>query len=64
MHNRRPNAWQTTVKIKRSKMARLEEWRAVSAQRQLCNEFTVAARLGEPAFTDEQAEMVAALFGK
>ena len=46
------------------KTTRLKEWQAVSARQQFANEYTVAARLGEPAFTEDQAEMVAALFGK
>ncbi|OAM26853.1 MULTISPECIES: cyanate hydratase [Eikenella] len=57
-------ALQAAAKIKQGKTAKLKEWQAVSEQRQFANEFTVAARLGEPAFTEEQAEMVAALFGK
>ena len=56
MPSRKQTALQTAAKLK--------EWQAVSAQRQFANEYTVAARLGEPAFTEEQAEMVAALFGK
>ena len=64
MPTRKQTALQTAAKLKRGKTAKLKEWQAVSAQRQFANEYTVAARLGEPAFTEEQAEMVAALFGK
>lgn len=49
---------------RRSKESKLQEWRELSAQQGFANEFTVSARLGEPAFTQEQADMVAALFGK
>jgi len=55
---------QASAKIKHSKNARLKKWQVISAQRQFANEYTVAVRLGEPAFTEEQAEMVSALFGK
>ncbi|OAM46186.1 cyanate hydratase [Eikenella sp. NML99-0057] len=64
MPTRKQTALQTAAKLKQGKTARLKEWQAVSAQRQFANEYTVAARFGEPAFTEEQAEMVAALFGK
>lgn len=64
MSTRKQTALQTATKLQQSKTAKLKEWQAVSAQRQFANEYTVAARLGEPAFTEEQAEMVAALFGK
>lgn len=52
------------TRCQRSKEAKLKEWRTLSAQQGFANEFTVSARLGEPAFTQEQADMVAALFGK
>lgn len=64
MPTRKQTALQVVAKLKQGKTARLKEWRAVSARQQFANEYTVAARLGEPAFTEEQAEMVAALFGK
>ena len=64
MPTRKQTALQVVAKLKQGKTAKLKEWQAVAAQRQFANEYTVAARLGEPAFTEEQAEMVAALFGK
>ena len=64
MPTRKQTALQTAAKLKQGKTAKLKEWQAVSAQRQFANEYTVAARLGEPAFTEEQAERVAALLGK
>jgi hypothetical protein len=64
MPTRKQTALQVADKLKQGKTARLKEWQVVSAQRQFANEYTVAAHLGEPAFTEEQAEMVAALFGK
>ena len=64
MPTRKQTALQVVAKRNQGKTAKLKEWQAVSAQQQFANEYTVAARLGEPAFTEEQAEMVAALFGK
>lgn len=39
-------------------------WHQFSIQACLSNEWTVSAQLGEPAFTDEQAHMIACLFGR
>ncbi|EGZ48900.1 hypothetical protein [Neisseria wadsworthii] len=64
MQKEKQAALKVAAKLKTSKEAKLKEWRDVSAQQSFANEFTVSARLGEPAFTQEQADMVAALFGK
>ncbi|WP_066565952.1 hypothetical protein [Snodgrassella sp. CFCC 13594] len=47
-----------------NKANQCQYWQALSAQAGFSNEWTVAARLGQPAYTDEQAHMVASLFGR
>ena len=42
----------------------LKKWSEVSNQQGLSNEWVVAARLGVDAYTDEQVEMIANLFGR
>lgn len=58
-----------TVKVRplpqqASDEAKLEAWRETSAQHQLSGEWAVSVRLGQPAYTDEQIEMIANLFGR
>ncbi|WP_312266818.1 cyanate hydratase [Neisseria sp.] len=64
MQKERAAALKAAARLKETKEGKLQQWRETSAQQQFANEFTVAARLGEPAFTEEQAEMVASLFGR
>lgn len=64
MQKEKQAALKAAAKIKSDKETKLNGWRALSAQQNFANEFTVSARLGEPAFTQEQADMVAALFGR
>ena len=63
MQKERAAALKAAARLKETKEGKLQQWRETSVQQQFANEFTVAARLGEPAFTEEQAEMVASLFG-
>ncbi len=44
--------------------AKLEHWRDTAARHELSGEWAVAARLGQPAYTDEQIEVIANLFGR
>ncbi|WP_238791279.1 cyanate hydratase [Snodgrassella sp. ESL0253] len=39
-------------------------WHEYSGQQGFSNEWVMAARLGEPGYTEEQAHMVACLFGR
>lgn len=64
MQKEKQTALRLSAKSKANKKTKLKEWRATSTQHGFTNEFTLSARLGEPAFTEEQADMVAALFGK
>lgn len=64
MQKERAAALKAAVRLKETKKDKLQQWRETSVQQQFANEFTVAARLGEPAFTEEQAQMVASLFGR
>ncbi|MDO4249840.1 MAG: cyanate hydratase [Neisseria sp.] len=64
MQKERAAALKAAARLKETKEGKLQQWRETSVQQQFANEFTVAARLGEPAFTEEQAEMVASLFGR
>lgn len=43
---------------------RLQGYQAVTHQQGLSGEYALAARLGEKGFDEEQAEMVANLFGR
>lgn len=64
MQKERAAALKAAARLKETKEGKLQQWRETSVQQQFANQFTVAARLGEPAFTEEQAEMVASLFGR
>ena len=64
MQKERAAALKAAARLKETKEGKLQQWRETSVQQQFANEFTVATRLGEPAFTEEQAEMVASLFGR
>lgn len=44
--------------------ARLEKWSQLSAEHGLSGEWAVAARLGEEAYSEEQIDMIANLFGR
>ena len=43
---------------------RLQGWRSVSTARGLSGEYALAVRLNGKAYTEEEADMVAALFGR
>lgn len=43
---------------------RVASWQQVCQQQGLSGEFVLAQRMGEAAFTDEQVQMVAELFGR
>lgn len=44
--------------------AKVEKWADTTAKHKLSGEWAVSARLGQPAYTDEQIEMIANLFGR
>lgn len=62
----RRQAAQTVGRLKNSRSGaqRLQGWRETCAAQGLGGEFAVAAKTGEPAYTEEQARMVAELFGR
>lgn len=43
---------------------RAASWQQVCSRQGLSGEFALAQRMGEAAYTDEQAKMVAELFGR
>ena len=43
---------------------KLEKWEHTAIKHGLSGEWVVAARLGEPAYSEEQIEMIANLFGR
>lgn len=47
-----------------SAQERQQGWRSVSAARGLSGEYALAVRLNGKAYTEEEADMVAALFGR
>ncbi|MDO5639588.1 MAG: hypothetical protein Q4G28_06930 [Neisseria sp.] len=44
--------------------AKVEKWRDTATKHGLSGEWAVAARLGQPAYTEEEADAIANLFGR
>ena len=67
--NETPTAVQTigrlrALKNKTSDEERLQGWRETCAEQGLSGEFVLSAKLNGAAYTDEEAQMVAELFGR
>ena len=60
------HAAETVRRLKRQTTAqeRLNGWQQTRAAQTLGGEFALNAKLGCPGYSEEQAEMVAALFGR
>lgn len=52
------------LKHKENDRERLQGWRSISAAQGLSGEYALAVRLNGKAYTEEEADMVAALFGR
>lgn len=56
---------QLQLAIKKDRKSEQQQlWHQFGQQQGFCNEWVIAARLGEPGYTEEQAHMVACLFGR
>ncbi|EHM53039.1 hypothetical protein [Cardiobacterium valvarum] len=66
MQDQTQETLRTIRKLKHTESAqeRLQGWRSISAAQGLSGEYALAARLNGKAYTEEEADMVAALFGR
>lgn len=66
MQDQTQETLRTIRKLKHTESAqeRLQGWHSVSTTRGLSGEYALAMRLNGKAYTEEEADMVAALFGR